>query len=273
MGKRFQIGGVFLLWMCRSIQADPILPIETPHDMQPPSATPAQMDQDVIRLHTIHGQENPPSPPSPSPVTEALAMEAQEPRLYRAMVQMGLVVPWVWTHPPRSYFTTDLTTHVTALFRLRTTRPNEAVQGWMGARMAPFSGSGSVDGLGGRYNLYYWGPAFAIGRVTDLISKERDREKIRIEETHDRYPIRTVWFLSGGIGIPSVLAAMDPTTEKQTKELASSKGPYVGGTAVWAEFMYGRIYYGTVGVQPTVGFQYNPGMSFAWVSLSVGGWY
>lgn len=274
------MGKLFLMAWCLGwgplglAKGDPsILPLDMPAMAPLPVAQPQDLQQDLERLQKKHQKENPLPLPPPSRQKEALAAETVKQRPYRAVLQAGLVIPTVWTKLPRNRYTTELTSHIWGAMRV-TGADAQGWHLWVGARVAPFSGTGMVENTPGRYGVLYWGPVFALGKINPVEeAATQDRSHIRIEGTVQRQAVsRSGWMWLGGVAVQSSIGDVEPASETIEKEL-QTKGGNLEATAIWLECMYARIYYGTIGVHPSVGVQYGKGLSFAWVSLAFGGWY
>ena len=272
MGKLFLIG-LFLAKeaCCLGGAGSSILPMDMPTAIPLPVSTPQELQQDLDELEQKHRRENPLSAEPPSHQEEMLAAESIKPRLYRGVLQIGLVLPQAWVKAPRSRYTTDLTSHIWGAVRV-TGADAQDWHLWIGARVAPFSGSAQIKNTSGRYAAIYWGPAFALGKINPAVEvRTRSRDQIRMEETPQITAVRTAWMWLAGVALQSPVGDVEPTSETIANEL-QTKSVNLNATAVWVECMYAHIYYGALGVHPSIGVQYGKGLSFAWVSLAFGGW-
>jgi hypothetical protein len=274
MGKLFLIGSLLAMGpFCFAKGQTPILPLDMPALAPLPVSTPQTLQQDLDRLQQKHRQEKSPPVGVASHQAEKLAEESVKSRPYRGLLQIGLVLPQVWVQAPRSRYTTELTSQVWGAVRV-TGADAQGWHLWLGARMAPFSGTAQVEETSGRYGIVYWGPVFALGKInppSEVVPQ--DRGKIRIEGRPQQVNhIRTAWMWLGGVALQSSIGEVEPASETIEKEL-KTKSVDFDATAVWVECMYAHIYYGAIGVHPSIGVQYGKGLSFAWVSLAFGGWY
>ena len=208
---------------------------------------------------------------------QELEQAAEKKGPYEFMLQTSLVLPAILARGPRSNYTSELTAHISAQFRLDTSEDPFSQQYWWGVRIAPFAGTGVYEETAGRYNFFYFGPTFGIGSLSRTGAKEqknlkekKTKSSIRSKKTELK---TTAWFFTGGIAAQTRIVKVDPTDDIADKEMNTIKSAKLDGPGLWAEFTYANIYFGSLGVHYSAGIQLGEQKAFLWVGIGAGGWY
>ncbi len=149
---------------------------------------------------------------------------------------------------------------------------------WLGLRSANFTGSGIQDGIAGRYNFLFLGPAFAIGKSQeslkpDPIDKTSAGKKEDFVVKAKKYSKQEGWLVLGGFGVKQVGGTTDKSHGHINNDFNANLRPFFKGFGSFIELNYVQLFYDAFSVHYNVGIQQSQNHYFYWIGLGVGGWY
>lgn len=255
----------------QNTQAQILLP-PPPKPAVPPSKSKVPQGQSPWEKHREEIKEN--EVPEPSPTEERdkeLKIENEKPRDMRLMLQLSLVVPWIFTGENRHQYTTDLTSHFKAYYRLSSAPAENAGYFWTGFRLAPFAGTGIHGFTAGNYGFTYFGPAFGYGKITrGTVEKERGSAGVA-SSTIQPSANRQTWMVMGGVSMQSRTARVDGPADKAEEDFDSKPYAY-DAPGTWLEASWGTIRWGGVSTETVTGVQVGSGKMFVWLGIGLAGW-
>ncbi len=186
--------------------------------------------------------------------------EAQKPRPLYGFTEFSLLQPKVSANSGRKNYVSDLTVHINTYVRAFWSEGPEAVQPWIGLRMAPFSGVGTQGQRTSRYAFTYMGPAVGIGSISKADDPSVDN------------PVRYGFLVSAGLSGMSRLVGAD----ESSPPLPSDFSPIAWGfdpPGLWSEIRWLRISRGALGCGLMAGAQTGQGKIFYYVGILGSGFY
>ena len=212
--------------------------------------------------------------PEPTPTQnrdEELRVENEKPRDMRVMLQLTLVAPWILTGERRHRYTSDLTSHFKAYYRLSSSPPENSGYWWTGFRLAPFAGTGTHGFTTGNYGFTYFGPAIGFGKISKVIS-EKDRAAAGVASSIvPPSPNRQTWMVMGGVAMQNRVARVEDPTDKPEEDFDSKPIAY-DAPGTWIEASWGTIRWGAVSTETVTGVQIGAGKTFVWLGVGIAGW-
>lgn len=283
------MGKVYLIISCivgswfvsmYAFSQDRIILAPEPEPIDPPSPDPEQGNRDLQRLRKRRKKREGTGLSKFGYYRKKRNLElgkaAGKKGPYRFMTQTSIVLPTILAQGPRSNYTSELTTHISAVMRFSDKNPFSQ-HTWWGIRIAPYAGTGTYKETAGRYNFFNFGPMFGIGSInrSGLIEEKesKSKPKNRPNAVGKNIPKTTAWFLMGGIAAHTRIVEVDPTDEVADKEMNTTNKPELDGPGIWAEFTYANIYFGSLGVHYMAGVQIGEEKVFLWLGVGAGGWY
>lgn len=187
-------------------------------------------------------------------------------------ISINLAITKAFVDSPRSDFSSDVTTHFSSYWRLTT---SEDKGFWLGFRMAPFSGTGLIHGIPGRFTYTYIGPIFGIGRMGLHEPVEDDPKKALTYEKRKELLTPNSqfgWFLLGGFSVVARKTSLDPSNKVPARDFGSPKGVATDGSGLWLEYLYVNMITPGLSVNYSIGLQTGVGKKFLWLGIALGGW-
>lgn len=248
----------------------------------PNGKVPSELPENLRKRRDLRKEEelaNQPKPPTPSEKQEqALKEEAVKPRPFNFMAAVDFLYPQISTSGDRKEYTTDMTPHHYALFRLGESENGSQSQAganmWIGYRIAPFSGSGKAAGQVGRYGFTYFGPMIALGKFSPgAKSVGQTEEGSGEEEEHGASDLsRNGIMLGTGLSMLSKNGVTDPGVEEPFDDFASKPVEF-DSPGLFVQVQYIHILYGAVGIDYVVGAQLGKEKTFTWAGIGVSGFH
>ncbi|NRA44935.1 MAG: hypothetical protein HRU09_08275 [Oligoflexales bacterium] len=285
------MGKVYLILVCISSDLfldpaafgkDRIILLPEPKHATPPTPDPGQSDKDLQKLRERRKKREGGSLSYfdffQHKRDKKLAKAAGKQGPYGFLMQTTLVLPALSARGPRSNYTSELSTHISALFRLSPEEDPFTQQFWWGLRLAPFAGTGTYKETAGRFNFLYFGPSFGIGNLSRESDDPDDSDESKKSGSSKRpkkkkIPETNAWFLMGGIAAHSRIVEVDPTDDIADKEMNTINSVQLDGPGLWVEFTYANIYFGSLGIHYVAGVQLGEEKMFFWIGAGAGGWY
>jgi hypothetical protein len=234
-----------------------------------PKETPGTSEWDK-RREELKEAEEPELTPTQSR-DEELRVENEKPRDMRLMMQVTLVAPWILTGEKRRSYTSDLTSHFKAYYRLSSAPVDASGSWWTGLRIAPFAGTGTHGFTTGNYGFTYFGPAFGYGKVTrSTIEKNRTHAGMA---TSAPLPSgnRKTWMVMGGVAMQNRVSTVEDSDDTPEEDFDSKPFAY-DAPGTWIEASWGTIRWGAVSTEMVMGVQIGSGKTFVWLGVGAAGW-
>lgn len=240
-----------------------ILPPETPPAALPPPVEPsssARFDQKKQRLLDERA--------SSKAAQEAQAKETAEDahrtlmlhRKFYGFSELTLHAAWASVSHGRSNYHADAGVHMSGYLRTSWSRDLQALQPWLGLRVAPINGYGTQTGRTARFAHTWLGPALGFGRFI----KPDDRES-------DPSPGHFL-LLSGGFAGVSRLMNSDETEKSPPRDFKPCAWCQ-DASGGWMEFRWTYLSDDVLGFGGLLGVQTGSGKAFTYSGLTVSGFY
>ena len=191
---------------------------------------------------------------------ETAKAEAQKPRPLNGFIELSLLQPKAVVSQGRSNYVSDPTNHINIYARTFWNSEADAIQPWIGVRVAPFGGYGTQGKLTARFAHTWMGPAVGFGRV----SKAND-------PTSDN-PTRNGFLWSAGIAGVSRLVADDESAPPLPSDFKPTSWAYES-PGLWSEIRWIHITRGAVGLGAMGGIQTGKGKIFYYAGGTISGFY
>ena len=191
---------------------------------------------------------------------EAIKAEAQKPRPLYGFIELSLLQPKAVVRHGRSDYVCDPTNHINIYARTFWNSEADAIQPWIGARIAPFGGYGTQGKLTARFAQTWMGPAIGFGRI----AKSDDPTSVN--------PTRSGFLWSAGIAAVSRLVADDESAPPLPSDFKPTSWTYEG-PGLWSELRWIYVTRGALGFGAMGGLQTGKGKVFYYAGGTVSGFY
>ena len=191
---------------------------------------------------------------------EAAKAEAQKARPLYGFIELSLLQPKAVVSQGRSNYACDPTNHINIYARTLWNTEANAIQPWVGVRVAPFGGYGTQGKLTARFAHTWMGPAFGVGRIAKADDPASDN------------PTRNGLLWSGGIAVVSRLVAGDESAPPLPDDFNPTPGAYES-PGLWSEIRWIHITRGALGLGAMGVIQTGRGKIFYYAGGTISGFY
>lgn len=279
--KRYLKVLLFLAVITSAVGSDQLLgqiqlaPPPTP--VQPPTVSPEETD----RERRIRNQRRERQLQRSSEEKEALTTrmrdysDATKDRPMKFLWELTLNYPKISTRGDRENFSSEITPHTKAAYRVFGDNAPGKFSFWTGIRFAFFYGSGIYRSQPGRFGYSYFGPAFGFGQMFQEEVKNDSKRPAKISGFGQTFKKQTQsgWFFWFGVAAQSREGDADPSVKGNVDNEFDSTGIAFDSPGVWGEFSFLTIHYGAISMHYNLGAQFGEEKQFYWAGIGVGGWY